>query len=467
MVVFQAPALYVPHALNPLCNEETPMSQSFAVTNRLFLSISIPMTLAYISTPLLGLVDTAVIGQIDNAALLGGLAVGSVIFDIVFVTFNFLRSGTTGLAAQAYGAGNSTEIKAVLFRAVLLGLACGIVLFAIHPPILSVGLNLLGGSEEVQAAASAYFTVRILAAPLSLANYAILGWFLGLGKAKTGLFIQTFLNGVNIVLSVWFVLGLDWGITGVAAATGISELLTLLLGAALAYRHMTGDAYPTWRQVLDKDKLIAMMTLNRDIMIRSFTLLFAFAFFTARSADQGDTILAANAVLEKFLLIAGYFLDGNAVAAEQIAGRAVGARYRPAFRRAVRLSLLWGFGLGGFGTLVFLGTGTYIVDFMTVNDQVRQVARDYMLWASLGPVVGTLAYQMDGVFIGATWSKDMRNMMLISLAVFLASYYALFPQLGNHGLWLAMLIFLSARGLSLLYMCRLREEQQFCPKPAE
>lgn len=443
------------------------MSQSFAVTNRLFLSISIPMTLAYISTPLLGLVDTAVIGQIDNAALLGGLAVGSVIFDIVFVTFNFLRSGTTGLAAQAFGAGNSTEIKAVLFRAVLLGLACGIVLFAIHPPILAVGLNLLGGSEEVQAAASAYFTVRILAAPLSLANYAILGWFLGLGKAKTGLFIQTFLNGVNIVLSVWFVLGLDWGITGVAAATGISELLTLLLGLALAYRHMTGDAYPTWRQVLDKDKLIAMMTLNRDIMIRSFTLLFAFAFFTARSADQGDTILAANAVLEKFLLIAGYFLDGNAVAAEQIAGRAVGARYRPAFRRAVRLSLLWGFGLGGFGTLVFLGTGTYIVDFMTVNDQVRQVARDYMLWASLGPVVGTLAYQMDGVFIGATWSKDMRNMMLISLAVFLASYYALFPHLGNHGLWLAMLIFLSARGLSLLYMCRLREEQQFCPKPAE
>lgn len=443
------------------------MSQSFAVTNRLFLSISIPMTLAYISTPLLGLVDTAVIGQIDNAALLGGLAVGSVIFDIVFVTFNFLRSGTTGLAAQAFGAGNSTEIKAVLFRAVLLGLACGIVLFAIHPPILAVGLNLLGGSEEVQAAASAYFTVRILAAPLSLANYAILGWFLGLGKAKTGLFIQTFLNGVNIVLSVWFVLGLDWGITGVAAATGISELLTLLLGLALAYRHMTGDAYPTWRQVLDKDKLIAMMTLNRDIMIRSFTLLFAFAFFTARSADQGDTILAANAVLEKFLLIAGYFLDGNAVAAEQIAGRAVGARYRPAFRRAVRLSLLWGFGLGGFGTLVFLGTGTYIVDFMTVNDQVRQVARDYMLWASLGPVVGTLAYQMDGVFIGATWSKDMRNMMLISLAVFLVSYYALFPHLGNHGLWLAMLIFLSARGLSLLYMCRLREEQQFCPKPAE
>lgn len=443
------------------------MSQSFAVTNRLFLSISIPMTLAYISTPLLGLVDTAVIGQIDNAALLGGLAVGSVIFDIVFVTFNFLRSGTTGLAAQAFGAGNSSAIKAVLFRAVLLGLACGIVLFAIHPPILAVGLNLLGGSEEVQAAASAYFTVRILAAPLSLANYAILGWFLGLGKAKTGLFIQTFLNGVNIVLSVWFVLGLDWGITGVAAATGISELLTLLLGLALAYRHMTGDAYPTWRQVLDKDKLIAMMTLNRDIMIRSFTLLFAFAFFTARSADQGDTILAANAVLEKFLLIAGYFLDGNAVAAEQIAGRAVGARYRPAFRRAVRLSLLWGFGLGGFGTLVFLGTGTYIVDFMTVNDQVRQVARDYMLWASLGPVVGTLAYQMDGVFIGATWSKDMRNMMLISLAVFLASYYALFPHLGNHGLWLAMLIFLSARGLSLLYMCRLREEQQFCPKPAE
>lgn len=443
------------------------MSQSFAVTNRLFLSISIPMTLAYISTPLLGLVDTAVIGQIDNAALLGGLAVGSVIFDIVFVTFNFLRSGTTGLAAQAFGAGNSTEIKAVLFRAVLLGLACGIVLFAIHPPILAVGLNLLGGSEEVQAAASAYFTVRILAAPLSLANYAILGWFLGLGKAKTGLFIQTFLNGVNIVLSVWFVLGLDWGITGVAAATGISELLTLLLGLALAYRHMTGDAYPNWRQVLDKDKLIAMMTLNRDIMIRSFTLLFAFAFFTARSADQGDTILAANAVLEKFLLIAGYFLDGNAVAAEQIAGRAVGARYRPAFRRAVRLSLLWGFGLGGFGTLVFLGTGTYIVDFMTVNDQVRQVARDYMLWASLGPVVGTLAYQMDGVFIGATWSKDMRNMMLISLAVFLVSYYALFPHLGNHGLWLAMLIFLSARGLSLLYMCRLREEQQFCPKPAE
>ncbi|MDD7911134.1 MATE family efflux transporter [Pseudovibrio exalbescens] len=442
------------------------MSQSFAVTNRLFLSISIPMTLAYISTPLLGLVDTAVIGQIDDAALLGGLAVGSVIFDIVFVTFNFLRSGTTGLAAQALGAGNALEIKAVLFRAVLLGLACGLILFAVHPPIVSVGLSLMGGSDEVQAAASAYFSIRILAAPLTLANYAVLGWFLGLGKAKTGLFIQTLLNGLNIILSVWFVLGLDWGITGVAAATAISELITFFVGGALAYANMKGTRQPSWSDVLERHKLVAMMALNRDIMIRSFTLLFAFAFFMARSADQGDTILAANAVLEKFLLIAGYFLDGNATAAEQIAGRAVGARHRPAFKRAVKLSLLWGFGLGGAATLIFFGVGPYIVDFLTVNEAVRSVSRDYLFWACLGPLVGTLAYQMDGVFIGATWSKDMRNMMLISLAVFLASYYALFPVLGNHGLWLAMLIFLGARGISLLIMCGIREEKQFAVVPA-
>jgi len=437
--------------------------KAFDVTHRSVLAIAVPMTLAFLSTPLLGVVDTAVIGRLGDAALVGGIAIGGVIFDLVFTTFNFLRSGTTGLTAQAYGADDQSEIKATFLRALSIAAVAGLAVILLRMPFLEVGLRFLGGSADVQSATRRYFEIRVYSAPFLLANYAILGWFLGLGRAGTGLFLQLFLNGLNIALSIWFVMGLGWSIEGVATATVLSEAAACLAGIFLVLRAARESLWPAWSVVFDRRLILRMMAVNRDIMIRSFSLLFAFAFFTARSADQGDVVLAANAILEKFFLVGGYFLDGLATAVEQLAGRAVGARYRPAFDRAVKLATLWGFALALCLALVYFAAGPLLVDLMIVSPGVREIARIYLPWAALTPLFGVLAFQMDGVFIGATWSRDMRNMMLLSLAVYIAAYHTLFPLMGNHGLWLSLEIFLGARGLSLAAMCRHRANQTFQP----
>jgi MATE family multidrug resistance protein len=435
--------------------------RAFAVTHRSVLAIAIPMTLAYLSTPLLGVVDTAVIGRLGDAALVGGIAIGGIIFDLVFTTFNFLRAGTTGLTAQAYGAGDDSEIKATFLRALAIAGAAGLTVILLQAWLLDIGLFFMGGSADVQSATSRYYEVRVYSAPFLLANYAILGWFLGLGRAGTGLFLQVLLNGLNIALSVYFVIGLGWSIEGVAAATVIAEAAACLAGIGLVLHATRGRAWPARAIVFERRLVMRMMAVNRDIMIRSFALLFAFAFFTARSAAQGDTILAANAILEKFILVGGYFLDGLATAAEQLAGRAVGARYRPAFDRTVKLTAVWSFSLAGALAAIYLLMGTHLIDLMTVSPDVRELARVYLLWAAITPLCGVLAFQMDGIFIGATWSREMRNMMLLSLAVYIAAFYALYPSLQNHGLWLALEIFLGIRGISLAMMCKTRANRAF------
>ena len=436
-------------------------SQEFIVTHRTVLLIAIPMTLAYLSTPLLGIVDTAVIGQLGNAALIGGIAFGGIIFDIVFTTFNCLRSGTTGLTAQALGAKNNDEIVAVLFRALIIAIVSGIIVIGFHFPILQVGLQFLGGSDAVQEATRDYYNVRIYSAPFLLANYVILGWLLGLGRAMLGLLIQTFLNGLNIILSIYFVKGLALGVFGVALATVLSEAITLLLGVIISIRIVTSYSNPTWSQVFSKNQFIRLINLNRDIMIRSFSLLFAIAFFTARSAAQGDNILAANAILEKFFIFAAFFLDGFAIAAEQISGRAIGAKNYVAFKAAVRLTILWGIVMALFIAVFLLIFGNITIGIMTTNQAVANTASIFLIWAILTPLFGVLAFQMDGVFIGATWTSDMRNMMLLSLVVYLLSYYALFPHFGNHGLWLSFNIFLGVRGITLFMVLPKRTRQTF------
>ncbi|MBD8877830.1 MATE family efflux transporter [Roseibium polysiphoniae] len=435
--------------------------QTFSVTHRSVLAIAIPMTFAYLSTPILGVVDTAVIGRLGDAALVGGIAIGGVIFDLVFTTFNFLRSGTTGLTAQAMGAGNNSEIKATFLRALVIALAAGLAVILLQAPFLDLGLSFLGGSSEVQSATRRYFEIRIYSAPFLLANYAILGWFLGLGRAGTGLMLQLVLNGLNIGLSIFFVMGLGWSIEGVALATVLSEIAATLFGLILILRAVRGTSWPALAEVFDRRLFLRMLAVNRDIMIRSFSLLFAFAFFTARSADQGDVMLASNAILEKFFIVGGYFLDGLATAAEQLVGRAIGARHRPAFDRTIRLTTVWSFVLAALLAIFYFIAGPALFDLMTISPDVREIGRIYLPWAALTPLLAVLAFQMDGVFIGATWSKDMRNMMLLSLAIYIAAFYALFPLLENHGLWLSLEIFLGLRGISLAFICRRRADEIF------
>ncbi len=423
--------------------------QDFTVTHRRVVAIAIPTTLAYISTPLVGLADTWTIGQMGDAALIGAIAVGSIIFDVLYTTMNFLRTGTTGLVAQAFGAGRPREEATALIRALLLSIAIGLAFVILQAPVLAGSLWFVGGSDRVQEAVMVYFSIRIYAAPLTLANYAVLGYFIGRGEALIGLVLQTILNLTNIALNIWFVLGLGWGVEGVAVASVLAQAVALTAGGALIWWRLRATELPSRREILDRAEIGRMMGVNRDIMIRSFALLFAFATFTRLSAQQGEVVLAANAILEKFFLLSGYFLDGVAVAAEQLVGRAVGAGRRKPFFRTVQLCGIWSAMLCAFACLFFVVFGGAMINAMTPAQDVRDVAQAFLLFAALTPIVGAAAFLMDGVYIGATWSRDMRNMMLISLAVYLVAAYTLTPAFGNAGLWFSFLVFLGIRGITL------------------
>jgi len=437
--------------------------RAFEVTHRSVMAIAWPTTLAYLSTPLLGLIDTGVVGRLGDPALLGGLAVGAILFDIIFTTFNFLRSSTTGLVAQALGAGRNEEQRVVLIRSLILSALVGLAVLMLAPLISTLGLWAMDVPPAVEEATRTYFTIRVLAAPLTLINYSVLGWMLGLGQARLGLALQFVLNGSNIALSILLGLVWGWGIEGVAWATVIAEGLAACVGLSIAWWRLSGLGKVVWPAIFERVALMRLLGVNRDIMIRSFCLLFAFAFFTAQGAGFGEVTLAANAVLMNFFLIAGYFLDGFATAAEQLAGKAVGARHRPAFNSVVRLTLIWGFGLAILASLVFWFGGPFVIDLLTTNESVQQAARDYLAWAALTALVGVMAFQMDGVYIGATWSADMRNMMLMSLLAFLLTWWIATPILQNHGLWLALEVFLGIRGITLYARLPSKAAETFSP----
>lgn len=434
---------------------------AFDVTHRLVLSIAIPMTLAFLTTPLLGLTDTAVVGHTGEAAALAGLAIGAVLFDLLFSSLNFLRSSTTALVAQAFGRNDPREQQAVFWRSFLLSVAFGLIILAASPWLLAAGLRLMGPEGRVAEATATYFSIRILAGPLTLANFTILGFVLGLGRGTTGLLLQALLNGTNIVLSIYLGLMLEWGIAGVAWGTLIGEGVATIVGLAIVITGFDKQYAPRIAEILDRAKLGALFTINRDILIRSFTLLAAFALLTRIGTGFGPAVLAANAVLMNFFMIAAFYLDGIANAAEQIAGRAIGARYRPAFDKALRLTGLWSFGLAIISCCFFLLFGDTIIKFMTTAEDVRSVAAQYLPWAAVTAITGALAFQMDGIFIGATWSREMRNMMLLAFAGYCVSLALFVPLLGNHGLWLSLNLFLAMRGVFLLALVPSRIAQSF------
>ena len=448
-------------ALTIATQESNAGVRPFVVNNRLVLSIALPMMLAYMTTPLIGVADTAVIGRLGDAALLGGLAAGAIMFDLVFATFNFLRTGTTGLVAQAFGRGDLTEERAVFWRAMILALVIGVLLILAAPAVAWAGGHFMAAEPAVTQAMAAYVTIRLISAPFALANYAILGYVLGRGEAGLGLFLQLVINVTNIALSVALGLWMGWGVAGVAWATVVAEGAAVVIGMAILvprFRRLPPLAPSVLRNM---EALKVMFALNRDIMIRSFVLLGAFALFARQGAQLGTLTLAANAVLMNFFLLAGYFLDGFATAAEQLAGRAVGGRHRPAFDAAVRLTAIWGFAIAALVTAFFLLVGDSFIALMTTSPEVRAAAGAYLPWAALTALSGVLAFQMDGVFMGATWSRDLRNMMLLSFAFYVAALTTLAPLYGNVGLWATLHVFLIARGLSLAAMVPRRARATF------
>jgi MATE family multidrug resistance protein len=423
---------------------------SAPVTHRRVLGIAVPMMFAYASTALVGAVSTAAIGQLAQPKLAAGIAIGAIFFDVLLVSLNFLRSTTLGLTAVALGQGNGAETRAVFHRALVTGLGLGLLILALRGVEIRIGLPLLGARGAVYDAAAGYAAIRILAAPVALGNYVILGALLGRARAGAGLALQILLNGTNILLCLWTVLGLGWGITGAAWAAVAGETVAFLGGLALLGRVMGAGAWAGFRRSLgDAAGWRHMGVLNRDILIRTIALLFTFAFFTRQGAKLGPVVLAANAVHMQFFALSANCLDGFAAAAEQLAGRMIGARDRAGFVRAVRLTLGWSLVSGAAITLLYLGFGQDFVALMTRAEAVRLAAGRSLVWAALVPVVAAAAFQLDGVFIGATWSRDMRNMMLIALAFFLLCWAVLTPAFGNAGLWVAFLLFLGARGVTL------------------
>jgi multidrug resistance protein, MATE family len=408
-------------------------------------AIAGPAMLANLTTPLLGVVATAAIGRLGDAALLGGVAMATVIFDCLFWLFGFLRMGTLAFTAQAQGAGDRDDFPVLLARALLLAGATGVLLIVLQVPLANVLFGAMGGSEGATRAAQAYFAVRIWSAPLVFANYVILGWLVGQARAVLALAIQVTIDIAGMVLTLALVLALDWGIAGAAAASIVAEACGLILGLAIARRLLGGRFAVPAAALFDRARFLHMMAVNRDIMIRTAALIVALLFFVSQGARAGDVTLAANAVLNNLLLVSSFFLDGLANAAEQLCGQAYGARNRKAFASATRLVLAWGFAFAIGVALVYALFGTTLIDAMTASDDVRRIARDFLVFAVIAPLPGVFAFAFDGVFIGATWSRDMRNLMLLSLLTYVAAWFVLQP-FGNAGLWGALIAFYVARG---------------------
>lgn len=431
------------------------------LTHAEILGIALPIMASNISEPLLGAVDTAVIGQMPQPYLLGAVALGSSIFSVLFWGFGFLRMGTTGLTAQAFGAADVAELRAVLGRALLIAVACGFMLILLAPVIDANLFRIIDGSADLERETRAYVLIRIWAAPFALMNYAFLGWFIGLGNTRIAFLLQVLLNITNIILDVIFVLVFEWGVPGVAAGTVIASAVAAVAGLAIARREIVrrGGHWDLVR-LRDMGALRRMLAVNGDIMIRSLLLVLSFAFFTAQGARFGDVTLAANGVLMIFLNMYAYLLDGFAFAAEALTGRFIGARDLGRFRQAVRMTTVWAGGVGMVLVLVTLLIGDRVIDLLTVSSDVREMARVYLPWAAAAPILGVWCFQLDGIFIGATQTRDMRNMSLITTAIFFAAWWLLLPW-GNHGLWATLMIFYLARAATLLSRYPALERERF------
>jgi MATE family multidrug resistance protein len=426
------------------------MERAPSLTHRAILAIAVPVMISNVSTPLIGVVDTAVVGQIPDPAFIGAAAIGGLIFSFVFWGFGFLRMGTTGLTAQALGGGNVEEVAAILGRSLLVALGAGVALIVLQWPIRESAFAAIHGSARVEALARGYFDIRIWAAPATLANYALLGWFIGLGRTDIGLILQLVLNVTNMALDLLFVLGLGWGVRGVALGTFSAELFAAVVGVWIALRHMRRmGGHWSVRRLLAATELKRTLAVNGDIMIRTLALITAFVWFSAQGARQGDVLLAANSILLQFIAVSAFFLDGLAFATEALVGRAIGAAHRAGLALAVRMTTLWAAGIAVLICVVLLLLGPWCIDHLTVDGAARAAAYTYLPWAAGAPILGVWAFQLDGIFIGATQTVDMRNAMLVSLAIFLAAWWLLRP-FGNHGLWAAFYVHYLARAATLL-----------------
>ena len=419
--------------------------------------IAFPMMISNISTPLLGLVDTAVMGHLNSASYLGAVALGGVIFTFIYWGFGFLRMGATGVAAQAYGNNDYDEIRAIIGRSFFLATTISILVLLLQNPIKLFGFYLIESSEIVEKQASRYVGIRIWSTPATLGSYILIGVFLGLQNAKTPLLFIILTNFCNIALDIVFVVILKMDINGIALATVIFEYLGFIVGLILLHSKL--KKHPgRWDLNLIKNttNLKKMLLTNNNIFIRTLCLIFTFAFFTAQSAKFGELILAANSILLQFQVFIAYALDGFAHAAESLVGKAIGSRDNSLLRKTIKTTMLWSVSVAVIFSLAYLFFGQELINLLTDIEPVRREAYRYLPWVVAPPPIAVWCYLLDGIFIGATLSKEMRDMMLFSTMFFFFPVWYMTQPLENNGLWLTVIIFLLARGISMGWICKRR-----------
>jgi multidrug resistance protein, MATE family len=420
-----------------------------AVSHARVLAIALPIVVSNATIPILGAVDTAVVGQLGQAAPIGAVGLGAIILTSIYWVFGFLRMGTTGLVAQARGAGDAAETGALLMRGLLIAGAVGLVLVAGQAAVFWAAFRMAPASDAVEALALDYLGIRIWGAPAAIAIYALTGWLIAMERTGAVLALQLVMNGINVGLDLLFVLGFGWGVEGVAFATLVAEWTALGLGLWLCRAAFAGEQWRDWARVFDPGRLRRMAAVNTDILIRSVILQASFTAFVFFGAGLGDVTLAANQILLQFVYITAYALDGFAFAAEALVGQAMGARRPDVLRRGAIVASQWAYGGAALLALGFLLGGGLLVDAMTTAAPVRAEAREYLGWMVLGPLVGIGSFMLDGIFIGATRTRDLRIAMMQSIVIYAAALAVLLPVFGNHGLWAAMIVMFLSRTVTL------------------
>ncbi len=422
-------------------------------------AIALPMMLSNISVPLLGLVDTAVIGHLPDAHYLAGVAVGAMIISLLFWVLNFLRMSTTGLVAQAYGAKEHLQIIRLLMQAVFIALLLSLLLVALQIPISWLAFNFVEGSEKVLFYAEQYFSIRIWSAPAALINMALLGWLLGMQNARVPMLLLIVGNTVNILLDIVFVIYFQWDVAGVAWASLCADYLTLCIASFFIFKmvkplYQVGNLALLSKELTHFSTLKKFILLNRDIFIRSLCLQVTFAFMTIQGTKLGDDIVSANSVLMHFLLLISFSMDGLAYAVEALVGKSIGQRCITKFKDSVYLTLFWAALFSVVQLLIFYCFGEWIITQITTIEAVQQQAFTYLPWLIIIPLTTMLGFIFDGIFIGMTRAAEMRNSMLFSIAFVYFPVWWLFSDLDNHALWVALNCFMLARGLTLIWIYR-------------
>jgi multidrug resistance protein, MATE family len=419
--------------------------------HRTYLAMALPLILSTITTPLLGAVDTAVVGQLPNPANIAAVAIGAIICNTMYWLLGFLRVSTSGFTAQAKGASERNMEVLAFVRPLLIALLTGVLFILIQEPILQITHFLYNPSSEVTVLVNEYFSIRIWGAPFVLMNYVILGWLMGMSKIKAALLVQIFMNLLNIILDLWFVHVFSWGVTGVAIATLISEIVAFVLGCLLIKKALPTffKKLPSFEEILHKQSLAKMFRVNRDLFIRTLCLLAVFNIFTSKGASYGTEVLAANAVLIQVHYLMAYFYDGFANASSILSGRAVGSKDERLFKQTLKLSFQWSLISSMLIIAVYLLFSEYLFLLFTRIPAVLELTHSYSIWIAFFPLAAGYGLTLYGVFTGATEVAPVRNSMLLAFLGFLFVLFIVEPSYNNHGLWLAFIVFSLGRSVFL------------------